>query len=151
MVIFVQNICDEMELHIQTDCRNIDWEVVSQTLRQVGMAWWEAGKEESIFKASQAVVFIFEGEKLIGFGSAISDRLIQAALYDVAVVPEYQKRGIGRVIIENLCHQLPGCNIILYAAPGKETFYRKLGFSRMLTGMALFTDARSKRERGFTD
>jgi hypothetical protein len=33
---------------------------------------------------------------------------------------------------------LPGCNVILYASPGKEDFYRKLGLRRMKTGMARF-------------
>jgi hypothetical protein len=30
--------------------------------------------------------------------------------------------------------------IILYAAPGKEAFYRKLGFKRMATAMGIFQD-----------
>jgi len=30
--------------------------------------------------------------------------------------------------------------IILYANPGKEDFYRKLGFRLMLTAMAIFED-----------
>ncbi|MFV0468947.1 MAG: hypothetical protein ACK5MK_08495 [Dysgonomonas sp.] len=32
----------------------------------------------------------------------------------------------------------PQCNFILYASPGKETFYKKLNFKKMKTGMALF-------------
>ncbi|CAD5374038.1 hypothetical protein RA210_U480001 [Rubrivivax sp. A210] len=30
--------------------------------------------------------------------------------------------------------------IILYSVPGKEGFYKKLGFLRMLTAMAIFRD-----------
>ena len=30
--------------------------------------------------------------------------------------------------------------IILYAVPGKEPFYRKLGFKRMTTAMAIFAN-----------
>jgi hypothetical protein len=39
--------------------------------------------------------------------------------------------------------------IILYAVPGKEAFYRKLGFERMLTAMAIFEDQAGAFERGY--
>ena len=35
---------------------------------------------------------------LIGFGRAISDGEYQGAIYDVAVLPENQGKGVGRVI-----------------------------------------------------
>jgi hypothetical protein len=38
--------------------------------------------------------------------------------------------------------------IILYAVPGKEAFYRKLGFIRMTTAMAIFADPAHALERG---
>lgn len=39
--------------------------------------------------------------------------------------------------------------IILYAVPGKEGFYRQLGFERMLTAMAIFEDQAAAFERGY--
>jgi ribosomal protein S18 acetylase RimI-like enzyme len=33
--------------------------------------------------------------------------------------------------------------------PGKEAFYRKLGFERMLTAMAIFEDQAAAFERGY--
>lgn len=38
--------------------------------------------------------------------------------------------------------------IILYAAPGKEPFYRKLGFKRMATAMAIFKNQAQALEDG---
>jgi hypothetical protein len=38
--------------------------------------------------------------------------------------------------------------IILYAVPGKEGFYRKLGFLRMLTATAIFEDPAAAVARG---
>mgnify|MGYP000411459995 CR=1 FL=1 len=38
--------------------------------------------------------------------------------------------------------------VILYAVPGKEGFYRKLGFLRMLTAMARFADPQAAIARG---
>jgi hypothetical protein len=41
--------------------------------------------------------------------------------------------------------------IILYAVPGKEPFYRKLGFRRMLTAMAIFESPAQAAERGYVE
>jgi hypothetical protein len=47
--------------------------------------------------------------------------------------------------------RLSQCNIILYASPGREEFYRKLGLRKMKTGMALFRKAEIMKEKGFTE
>lgn len=39
--------------------------------------------------------------------------------------------------------------IILYSVPGKETFYRKLGFRRMTTAMAIFQDPEKAVLQGY--
>lgn len=41
--------------------------------------------------------------------------------------------------------------IILYAVPGKESFYKKLGFKRMSTAMAIFEDQAVAMERGYVN
>lgn len=139
-----------MNLKTQYDCSNIDWNDVSGTLKRVGMAFYEGEIHKKAFENSHTVVFIFDGDKLIGFGRAISDGVNQAAVYDVAVLPEYQGKGMGRKIIESILNSLPQCNFILYASPGKEMFYEKLNFKRMKTGMALFRNALEMQKRGFT-
>lgn len=140
-----------MEVDIVCDCSRTDWKVVSETLKQVGMAYEEPEVHKKAFEASHTVVFVYKDTQLIGFGRAISDGAYQAAVYDVAVVPEFQKAGIGRIIMEQILTRLQGCNIILYARPGKEDFYRKFGLRKMQTGMALFRNPERMKERGFTD
>lgn len=142
---------DKIDLSFQANTQNIDWQDVSSILQTVGMAWHIPEKEKLIFENSQAVIFFFDAKRLIGFGRAISDTVAQAAIYDIAVKPEYQGKGIGKMIIKKIVEQLPSCNFILYASPGKEDFYRKLNFSKMKTGMALFVDEERKRERGFIE
>ena len=140
-----------MELSIQTDIKNIDWTRVPEILKEVGMSYHTAEGHERAFAKSHSVVFIFDKETLIGFGRAISDGEYQSAIYDVAVLPGYQGKGIGRLIVQNLVSQTPQCNFILYASPGKEQFYEKENFRKMKTGMALFANADRARERGFTE
>jgi len=46
----------------------------------------------------------------------------------MAVTPEYQgQEGIGTVIMKHILQRLPHCDVILYAAVGKEPFYEKWG------------------------
>ena len=103
------------------------------------MAYHEPEVHKRAFEASHTTIFIYEESQLIGFGRAISDGEYQGAIYDVAVMPEAQGKGIGKVIIQEILNRLPNCNIILYATPGMQGFYKKLGFGSMKTGMALFT------------
>lgn len=140
-----------MDISIDHDCSRVDWSVVSDTLRQVGMAWYPPEVHQKAFENSHTSVFVYHNGQLIGFGRAISDDAYQAALYDVAILPQFQGQGIGTTIVRTLVSRLPHCNFILYAAPGKENFYRKLGWRKMATGMACFTKAEEMAKRGFTE
>lgn len=140
-----------MDLRLQFDTSDIDWERVAGILKEVGMAYHPSALHQLAFENSYVVVFAFRETEMIGFGRAISDGAYQAALYDIAVLPRYHRLGVGRLIVENIVSRCPGCNLMLYAAPGKDKFYEKFSFRRMLTGMALFTNAAKMRERGFTE
>jgi GNAT superfamily N-acetyltransferase len=140
-----------MNLKFQYDCSGINWELVPEILKMAGMSFHDADIHRKAFSASASVVFVYNNQQLIGFARAISDGLIQAAIYDVAVLPSFQGLGIGKQMIEKIVNSLPGCNFILYASPGKELFYEKLKFRRMKTGMALFVKADIMTNRGFTE
>lgn len=138
-----------MNIKIQTNCLNINWYEVRNILKTVGMSYVDSDIHKKSFENSYTVVFVFDNENLIGFGRAISDGVRQSAIYDVATLPEYQGKGIGRLIIENIIKNTPTCNFILYASPGKEGFYEKLGFKRLKTGMGLFIDMEGMKNRNF--
>jgi len=140
-----------MSLRISHDCSVVDWTLVTDMLKRVGMASHSPEIHAKAFMASHTAVFVYDADALVGFGRAISDGAYQAAVYDCAVLPEYQGRKIGAMIMNRIMERVKGCAVILYAAPGKEGFYRKLGFRRMKTGMALFNNQDSMRERGFTE
>lgn len=141
-----------MELKIQYNCLNINWNYVSEILKKVGMTYFEGEVHKKAFENSHTVVFVFAENKLIGFGRAISDGVYQAAIYDVAVLPEYQGKNIGRTIINTILERIPPqCSFILYASPGKETFYERLNFRKMRTGMALFCNADKMQTKGFIE
>jgi GNAT superfamily N-acetyltransferase len=138
-----------MDYTLQEHCENIDWTLVRDSLKNAGMAYCEPEMHEKAFRNSIAVVFVFQDERMIGFGRAIGDGAYQAALYDIVVVPPCQGRGVGRMIMETILRTVSPCNVILYANPGKEGFYAKLGFRLMKTGLALFLNPVRMEQRGF--
>ncbi len=140
-----------MNIKFQYNCLNVDWNDVSNILKEVGMTYFEGEIHKKAFENSHTVVFAFDGRKLIGFGRAISDGVYQAAIYDIAVLPEYQGKKIGSAIINHILRITPDCNFILYASPGKEIFYEKQNFKQMKTGMALFLNSEKMKIRGFID
>ena len=132
-----------MELRIKTGCDDIDWVEIADSLKRVGMAYHAPEVHQRAFEASHTTVFVYENTTLLGFGRAISDGEYQGAIYDVAVLPEAQGKGVGRIIIETIQNRLPNCNLILYATPGMEGFYKKMGFGQMKTGVAIFTNSQA--------
>lgn len=140
-----------MSYKIRLDCENINWQEVSDVINKAGLSPHSVEQTKKAFENSYLTVFIFDKNDLIGTGRAISDEIYQAAIYDIAVLPEYQHKGIGKLIMEELQNKLKGLNIILYANPPAQDFYRKLGYSKMFTGMAKFINEDSMRHRGFIE
>lgn len=137
-----------MNIKIQKNCENINWNDVRNILKTVGMSYVDINTHKISFENSYTVIFVFDENKLIGFGRAISDGVRNSSIYDVAALPEYQGKGIGRLIIENIIKNTPNCNFILYASPGKEGFYESLGFYKLKTGMGYFFDLERAKSKG---
>ncbi|MDD3313363.1 GNAT family N-acetyltransferase [Pseudodesulfovibrio sp.] len=140
-----------MALEVKLDCSGVDWQAVVELLRSVGMGARPLDDHVQAFQASHTVVFVFDGGLLVGVGRAISDGVRQAAIYDCAVRTAYQGQGIGSLIIESILDRVAGCDVTLYAMPGKEGFYERFGFKGMKTAMAKFTREAAMREMGFTE
>lgn len=70
-------------------------------------------------------------KKLIAFARATSDNTFNATIWDVVVHPEFQRKGLGKILIKELIKQLRGCDIntiTLFADPQVLNFYKNLGF-----------------------
>ncbi|MBB4035816.1 ribosomal protein S18 acetylase RimI-like enzyme [Dysgonomonas hofstadii] len=140
-----------MNLRYRENCNNISWERVAALLQEVDMSFTTPEIHRVSFEVSYAVIFVFDENKMIGMGRILSDGVRQSAMYDIAVDPYYQGFGIGQEIVKRLLEKTPGCNCILYASPGKEGFYRKLGFKKMKTGMVLFSNPERMADDGFVE
>lgn len=116
----------------------INWQEVADVLRRSGLSDRSSEEQETIFKNSYAVVFVYHEERIVGVGRAISDGICQAAVYNIALEEEYQDLGIGRKLIMGLMDQLKGQNVILYTHPRTVSLYEKMGFRRSKTAMCRF-------------
>jgi len=72
--------------------------------------------------------------RAVGMGRVISDGISDGYIQDLVVLADWQKMGVGRMIIEKLIEECRARNIAwlgLIAEPGKEDFYNSIGFRPM--------------------
>jgi GNAT superfamily N-acetyltransferase len=69
-----------------------------------------------------------ETDRVIGFVNAISDGLFCAYLPLLEVLPEYQKRGIGKELMRRVLARFEDMYMVdLLCDPDLQPFYKKLG------------------------
>ena len=69
--------------------------------------------------------------RLIGFARATSDHAFNATIWDVAVHPDFQGKGLGKALMKYMIKKLRSediSNITLFADPHVVNFYHGLGF-----------------------
>ncbi|MPS63795.1 MAG: N-acetyltransferase [Chryseobacterium sp.] len=89
-------------------------------------------------------VAILNDNKVIGIGRIVGDGGAFAQVVDVCVHPDFQRRGVGKMIMENLMsyiNTLPtSCYISLLADGDAKYLYEKYGFKETApdsVGMAI--------------
>lgn len=131
------------------DHSEVDWDELSELYRIAPLGEKSPQDLVTVFSNSKFKCFIYSNNTLIGAGRALADGVDCSYICDVAVHPEYQGLRLGKQIVQKLVKLSKGHKkIILYANPGKEGFYRKLGFQKMKTAMAIFSDQEQAIESG---
>lgn len=105
------------------------------------VGWTNFSKEQMKKALSSSVytVVVFEDQQPVGMGRLIGDG-IYYAIVDVAVLPAYQNRGIGKNIVHMLVQYVDTItpaesrsSVQLISEKGKEAFYEKIGFVQLPT------------------
>jgi ribosomal protein S18 acetylase RimI-like enzyme len=131
---------------------HINWDELSNLYRIAPLGDKKPEDLKVVFSNSMFKCFVFDNEMLIGVGRALADGADCSYLCDIAVHPDFQGSGLGAAIITKLKQLSAGHKkILLYANPGKEPFYEKLGFKRMRTAMAIFGDQEGAVKAGLLD
>ena len=76
---------------------------------------------------------VYEEERPVGMGRVVGDGAIYFYIQDIIVIPEYQGKGIGRLIMDNIEDWLSGASyensfVGLMAAEGVSGFYERYGY-----------------------
>lgn len=116
---------------------NID--SIKEVYESVGWLGHDNKIIEKIFLNSSHVVIVKNYDEVIAIARALSDGVFNVAIYDVVVKKTYQQKGISRKMIEILLEDLKQISCIhLISTTGNEELYRKLGFKKLKTGMAIY-------------
>lgn len=88
----------------------------------------ERGLANTLFAAC-----VVHEDTVVGIGRVIGDGGLFYDVVDIAVVPEHQKHGVGKLIMTALmgyidAHALPTSVICLMANKGVAPFYKRFGF-----------------------
>jgi ribosomal protein S18 acetylase RimI-like enzyme len=130
----------------------VDWHELEALYRAAPLGNKPAALLQTVFTNSMFRCLVYEEGRLVGAGRVLADGADCAYVCDIALLPSHQGRGLGRAIVDRLVEAARGHEkIILDAVPGKEDFYRRSGFRRMRTAMAIFADQKAAAERGYID
>ena len=101
---------------------------------------WDSKDENVIIEAlknSFIVKKIIVNNKVVGMARAIGDGLYYLII-DVVVNKEYQGKGLGKILIEEIVKEVydktkegQKASINLVSMKGKEAFYEKCGFKKI--------------------
>ena len=97
-------------------------------------AFWARGRSfaqlRRLLSGSDAVVSLWRGKRLVGFGRATSDGFSRAVLWDIVVAGDLRGHGLGRRVLEGLLHSpaVVGVERVYLMTTNSAGFYRQLGF-----------------------
>ena len=96
--------------------------------------WSSADKPTQLYNGllnSETLITAWEDKKLVGLGNAISDGHLTVYYPHLLVIPEYQGKGIGKMIFDKMQEKYSHFHMQMLTADGKAVdFYKKNGFKR---------------------
>ncbi|MDZ7878574.1 MAG: GNAT family N-acetyltransferase [Saprospiraceae bacterium] len=126
-----QLIPKTMEIKI-SERRDIELEKIIELYK--ANEWSSAEKPTELYNAltnSHSLISAWENDKLVGIGNAISDGFLVVYYPHLLVLPEYQGKGIGQMIVGKMQEKYKDFHMQMLTADGKAIdFYEKVGFER---------------------
>ena len=111
-----------------TDSHDIDLDQLSVLFNAAGWERRTADRSRlaQLVRGSLWVVSALDDGQLVGFARAVSDGATNAYVSTVAVLPDYQGRGIGREMMRRLIDGRDGIQFVLHANDNAYPFYLHL-------------------------
>lgn len=122
----------EMDVEYRTQ-KDLPCDELYQLFLAVGWATEESTTQEQLdrfnigFLDSTFVFSAWIDAKLVGCVRVLSDRHFRSVILDLAVLPEFQKKGIGRELVQRCLDACQGSEWLVQTDQAKG-FYEKIGF-----------------------
>lgn len=127
-----------MELLFKEDLEGVDWERLAGIYRRAYGGKMPVQRIETIFRRSYVTRLAYLNGQLVGGVYAFSDGELDATVHGLAIDPNFQRRGIGTQLMKSILSAFPKHIPVLCTAEEQyQDFYRKFGFQRLKTAMAI--------------
>ncbi|WP_424690989.1 GNAT family N-acetyltransferase [Erwinia sp.] len=130
----------------------VNWQALADLIERAGLSRRDPQTLQRAYQHSQFVWFGYVDGKLMATAHAISDMTYASYLSDVIVDDSFQGKGYGGQLMAAIMESLAPCGkVFIYSMPDKISFYKKLGYAPLTTGMiyAEGTALLRLQEKGF--
>ena len=113
-------------------------------------SFWAIDREINDLKRmlshSNCIITLWKNRKLVGFGRATSDWTYRAVLWDVIIDKDYQKLGLGKLLINELLESNAIKNVekVYLMTTNCREFYKNNGFKEV-TNQSLLIKSSSQK------
>ena len=121
---------DDFSLHIETE---VDPNEVADVYRRSGIArpFDDSRRLSQMLQHANLMISARDQGRLVGFARALTDFSYCCYVSDLAVDRDYQRRELGKKLLETLRKKLGDeVMVCLLSAPEAMTYYPKVGFQK---------------------
>ncbi len=114
-----------------SDSKEVDLAQLLELYRSADWSRDRTAEEAAAVLANSSLIFtLWEGDRLAAFARVLTDFIFRAAIYDVIVHPDIQRKGVGKALLYKvLTHpSLKKVPVFHLLTRDKRAFYEKLGF-----------------------
>ncbi len=120
-----------MNIHVEHD--GLTPEIYINLRKKVNFKFYGADDVALALRKNLYSVVVYDGTVPVGIGRVVGDDRIVFFIKDIVVDPQYQKKNIGNLVMQNILNYIAGkaCEgayIGLMSTCGTEEFYKKMGF-----------------------
>ena len=82
---------------------------------------------------SDVIVSLWVGNKIVGFGRALTDEIYRGVLWDIVIDQNYQGNGFGKLIVKSLLSskKIKNTKKLYLMTTNKKLFYSQLDFKEV--------------------